>query len=137
MKRSEVDRVPKGFWRCRKQQGGVKCLALNPKRKQLCEKCGKRRPKTSKPKHMVVLDTTTYEAYIVRSGGEEKCCICGRGIVDGGRRLHRDHDHATGTARGLLCMPCNTRLPRGITPQWLRDAADYLERFAMERELPY
>ena len=129
-------RTPKGFWTCRRQEGGVKCLHVNPNRKQKCLACGKAKPKKSKPKHMVVLQELSYEDYIVRSGGET-CMICGRGVVADGRRLHRDHSHEGAYPRGLLCFPCNTKLPRNTTPQWLRDAADYLEKFEQELEVPY
>lgn len=59
-----------------------------------------------------------YRAYIRRYGrvksgvkdatGEEKtgpCEICGRI-----KKLHFDHDHATGLHRGWLCPVCNGRL---------------------------
>jgi hypothetical protein len=38
----------------------------------------------------------------------EVCEVCGRG--NGARRLHLDHDHATGEFRGWLCMKCNVAL---------------------------
>ena len=56
------------------------------------------------------------------------CAICGEARPDE-RTLHVDHDHATGSVRGLLCFRCNNALGD------LRDdlelfqrAADYLDR---------
>ena len=46
------------------------------------------------------------------------------------KRLHMDHDHATGKFRGLLCSPCNTSL--GFlkeNPERIRGLATYIERF--------
>jgi hypothetical protein len=54
------------------------------------------------------------------------CQICGKPPAPG-RRLDIDHDHRTLEIRGLLCRGCNMRLRRGMTPAWLRHAADYLE----------
>ncbi len=42
------------------------------------------------------------------------------------RRLHVDHDHATGKIRGLLCYRCNRALPAGLDADWHRHAAEYL-----------
>jgi hypothetical protein len=45
--------------------------------------------------------------------------------------LNQDHDHVTGKQRGKLCMACNTVLGHmKDNPKILRDAADYLERWA-------
>ena len=59
------------------------------------------------------------------------CAICRQppmGTTPNNRRLHVDHDHATGVRRGLLCSTCN----RGVghfydDPALLRSAATYLE----------
>src|SRR4051795_11454211 len=44
------------------------------------------------------------------------------------RRLHVDHDHATGRVRGLLCYRCNRALPSYVTERWLFRAAAYIAR---------
>lgn len=45
------------------------------------------------------------------------------------QRLHRDHDHATGAIRGLLCKACNLALGNAADdPETLRRLAGYLER---------
>lgn len=63
-----------------------------------------------------------------------RCDVCGRTSEEvgakgpSGRRLHIDHDHVTGTVRGVLCKPCNSAL--GLAeddPARLRALADYLE----------
>jgi len=62
------------------------------------------------------------------------CAICQLPETKRGRsgavlRLHVDHDHATGTIRGLLCRDCNIMLgiARDSTIR-LEAAADYLRR---------
>lgn len=56
----------------------------------------------------------------------ERCGICGG--LPKTRRLHRDHDHRSGKMRGLLCFPCNAALRPYMTADWLRKAADYVDR---------
>lgn len=69
----------------------------------------------------------TYQRLLEAQGGV--CAICGR--PPNGRRLDIDHDHATMRIRGLLDRGCNLRLTRNhADPEWLRRAADYLERAA-------
>jgi ribosomal protein L37E len=113
-------------WTCRRRSGGVACGHVNPARKRNCEACGLPRPARRRPKHLAALDID-YAAFIKLNGGEH-CAICGRGPT-AARRLDRDHDHRTGEPRGLLCHSCNRFLPHFSTPDWLRAAADYLERF--------
>jgi hypothetical protein len=69
----------------------------------------------------------SYEEFIALNGGEH-CGICGRRRKEGGRRLHRDHDHRSRKPRGLLCFRDNAALRYYMTVEWLRAAADYLER---------
>lgn len=55
------------------------------------------------------------------------CAICGN---PSSRHLHVDHDHTTGTIRGLLCGPCNQGL--GMfrdDPKRLRSALRYLAKY--------
>lgn len=119
-------------WRCNKQQGGVPCHHVNPKRKQICERCGKKTLPPKKKAHEVHLDLT-YEEFVILNGGEY-CGICGAPRSD--RRLDRDHSHiGAGFPRGLLCHSCNRTLSRrmeisakGDLAGWLRKAADYVER---------
>lgn len=54
------------------------------------------------------------------------CYICGAPPPEGGS-LHVDHDHATGTVRGLLCFTHNNALGDfGDDPALLRSALRYL-----------
>ncbi len=54
------------------------------------------------------------------------CALCGSPPRT--RQLHIDHDHKTGRVRGLLCFRCNRALPHYMSAEWLRRAADYIER---------
>ena len=115
------------FWTCQRQTDGVKCKTVNPRVKRNCAACGKPRPATSQPAHMTALELT-YDQYVELNGGDH-CAICRRDRTPA-RRLDRDHDHATGQPRGLLCHRCNRALPSWVTPEWLRTAAAYLDRAA-------
>lgn len=66
-----------------------------------------------------------YDAWLKRQ--HFKCAICRTHMNLLSRSLAVDHDHETGTVRGLLCSACNTAL--GLIkedPVWLRAAAKYL-----------
>jgi hypothetical protein len=112
-------------WTCQRVQGGEKCRHKNAGRKRKCGKCEKPRPARRKAAHLKALDLD-YEGFIELNGGET-CAICGREASER-RRLDRDHCHRTGEPRGLLCSRCNRALPSWMTADWLRDAAEYLER---------
>jgi hypothetical protein len=52
-----------------------------------------------------------YNEMVELQGG--RCAICNKvpaGTNHTSRRLAVDHDHVTGTVRGLLCGPCNTTI---------------------------
>lgn len=83
------------------------------------DRAARRKPKRAK--QLGVTDEE-YAAMLERQGGG--CAICGARPKT--RRLHVDHDHATGKVRGLLCHRCNRTLPTWITDQWLVAALMYL-----------
>jgi hypothetical protein len=112
-------------WTCSRRAAGRKCGHVNPRRKQLCQACGKRRPATKRPAHMAAL-ALDYAGF-VELNGSDTCGICGRAPT-ARRKLDRDHCHRTGRARGLLCARCNRALPSWVTVDWLRAAAGYLQR---------
>lgn len=65
-----------------------------------------------------------YEAMLAKHDGG--CWVCGR--LPGKSRLAVDHDHATGSVRGLLCWWCNKGLAHyHDRADLMRRAADYLE----------
>lgn len=108
-------------WRCRA------CLTVNDGRKRKCGACQKPRPKRRRPTHLRAL-ALSYDAYVALNGGDH-CGIetCRRGPSPT-RRLDRDHDHATGKPRGLLCVRHNRMLDARTSPDELRALADYLDR---------
>lgn len=112
------------FWTCQRQADGIKCRRINSNRKRNCEACGKPRPPRKKPAHLAALDLP-YEEFVLINGGDH-CGICGTKPSDN-RRLDRDHDHATGQARGLLCHRHNRGLDWFSGPDELRAAIRYLE----------
>lgn len=115
------------FWTCKRVRGGVRCNARNPNVKRLCIVCGAPRPARRQPTHMRAL-AIGYDEYVLANGGDQ-CGICLR-VRGPARKLDRDHDHKTGKVRGVLCPRCNKILVYWMTPEWLRAAADYLERAA-------
>jgi hypothetical protein len=117
--------VPR-YWRCTRQETGIVCRQLNIAPKRNCVACGKPRPKRRRPKHLDALKMS-YEEYVILNGGE-RCGICGAPPKEGGRRLHRDHDHRTGQARGLLCFRCNAALRPYMDASWLERAYVYVRR---------
>lgn len=113
-------------WTCQRVTAGMRCGVVNGSRTRKCGSCGKPRPARKRPAHMAALDHL-YEAYADLNGGEH-CGICGATQKTGGPRLHRDHDHRSGTPRGLLCFRCNAALRPYMTLEWVEAAAAYLRR---------
>lgn len=88
-----------------------------------------RRRKKAAAIHALITRTAhkdgTYERMLEEQAG--LCGICGL-PNNADRRFDIDHNHRTLKIRGLLHRGCNMRLRRGLTKEWLRSAADYLER---------
>lgn len=118
-------------WTCQRRSGGVKCSHINPKRKHICEACGKRRPATKRAPHFDALKLP-FEAFLIANGGVRACGVCGST-----KNLQRDHEHrGDGLVRGILCWRHNKLLSdNDWTPELLRAAADYLERAERRRNL--
>ena len=71
------------------------------------------------------LSIETYEAMFKSQNGG--CKVCGKQNLDG-KRLFVDHDHKTGTVRGLLCHHCNAGMGHFFDdPSLLESAINYLK----------
>lgn len=117
-------------WICQRQSKGVKCGHVNLKRLQICEECGKKRPRTKPLAHRRVMKVP-YPHWVDKFG--EVCGICGSPPTPG-KKLMRDHDHRLGYARGLLCWTCNHSLATWRDLEWHKKAVAYLERSLADRE---
>lgn len=70
------------------------------------------------------LTDTDHRAMLLAQGG--KCAIC---LTDITKRPNTDHDHTTGTVRGLLCIRCNLLLGKAHDDEAILLAAiQYLRR---------
>ena len=59
------------------------------------------------------------------------CChMCGRKEDEQQRELGVDHDHSTGTVRGLLCNYCNLYVGHVENERMLLLAREYLARYS-------
>jgi len=77
-----------------------------------------------KPTRAKQLGVTDDEYALLLEAQDGGCAICGAKPKT--RRLHVDHDHATGKVRGLLCHRCNRVLQTWVTAAWCLDAHSYL-----------
>lgn len=95
----------------------------------MCKQC---RADYSREKHLLKRYGLTLQDKAKLNGG--RCAICGSD--GGGKKMHVDHDHQTGEVRGLLCGYCNWVVGYSQeSPERLRAAADYLERWQCDHPL--
>ena len=87
---------------------------------------GKNRQYNLKQKYGLTLDD--YNNLFEKQEG--RCAICGKHQVEIARHLDIDHDHNTGSIRGLLCPKCNAGL--GYFESWyqkhIQQVTEYLVR---------
>lgn len=119
------------FGKDKNLSGGLSWQCKDCRRKQDAEIRAKREPGWGRDywlKRKYGLSLDEYEALLAGQGGG--CAICGAqdARYHNSKRmksaLHVDHDHATGTVRGILCNPCNVSLGH------FKDDADLLRRAA-------
>lgn len=87
--------------------------------------CSEAAKKVHRTRHRVKrygLTVERYDEMVAAQGGN--CLICEKPPRDGAQ-LAVDHDHTTGTVRGLLCRPCNLAIGT------LRDDPDAALRASM------
>lgn len=101
--------------------------------RRVCRACAKLRNPFRK--RLYGLDPDDYLDLVEDQAG--LCAICGGASED--RALAVDHEHASGSIRGLLCSPCNSGL--GMfrdDPELMRRAITYLEAHvhARDRHMP-
>jgi len=93
--------------------------------RRVCRKCAKMRNPFRERLYGVSRDD--YAELLVEQNNV--CALCG--TDPGDRALAVDHDHRSGSIRGLLCSTCNTGLGAlRDDPQLLRRAISYLEAHA-------
>ena len=95
--------------------------------RRMAGRVARRRRRRPAKKHTELLNRARphYDRLLAEQGGV--CAICER-LPNPKRRFDIDHDHTEMYVRGLLDPRCNRALPGWVTPEWLRAAADYLER---------
>lgn len=119
--RRRAHRLPLSLRKC------PACFRLfQPKRPDHATCSARCRYYRTKVKYIYKLSDVGYEELVNRSAG--LCEICGDPKPL--RLLHIDHNHDTGTVRGLLCVPCNHDLGffERLTTKKLTQIQDYLGR---------
>lgn len=97
--------------------------------RRVCRKCAKLRNPFRE--RLYGLSREQYAEMLVEQSSV--CALCGKDSGD--RALAVDHDHTSGSIRGLLCSTCNTGLGAfRDDPALLRRAINYLEAHALGQD---
>lgn len=78
-------------------------------------------------KYRKIFGVTFYRLFLLYKKQDGKCAICEKEIIFPSKQCNVDHDHVTGSIRGLLCLNCNTAI--GLFSdniQFLKNAIKYL-----------
>lgn len=97
-----------------------------------CKDCTKERARASQLKSKYGISLEQYETMLQEQGS--RCAICGTDVpAMGWVNFPVDHDHETGSTRGLLCNTCNIGLGAfKDSPFLLESAIVYLSRHSIE-----
>jgi hypothetical protein len=94
-----------------------------------CSPCHAKRSAAHYAKRTYGLTLDDIAALVEAQGGS--CAIC-----ETRPAVHVDHDHLSGSVRGVLCFPCNVALGHlKDDPLLFRKAIDYLERTTWQKTL--
>lgn len=102
---------------------------LQTGRSPYCRTCHAMRDAAHHLKKNYGMTPDEFAALVEAQGGS--CAIC-----ETRPAVHVDHDHLTGSVRGVLCFPCNVALGHlKDDPLLFRKASDYLERTTWQKTL--
>lgn len=106
------------FHRAARQSGGLASY---------CKTCKRERDEARRLMRLYGLSARALNEMREAQGG--RCYLCRTRPAE-----HVDHDHVSRRVRALLCFRCNTGLGQfDDRPDLLRAAADYVERFSVQR----
>lgn len=102
---------------------------LKTGRSPYCRTCHAKRDAAHHLRKHYGLTPEEFEALVAAQRGS--CAIC-----ETRPAVHVDHDHLTGSVRGVLCFPCNVALGHlKDDPLLFRKASAYLERTTWQKTL--
>jgi hypothetical protein len=107
-------------WAKKAHKNGTFIALRQPKTEQ--ERLDKRDDQVRKYRYKLSLEGYNRMAF----EQDNKCAICKRPAPES-KRLHVDHNHATGRIRGLLCNRCNTAIYPFDNKEFLERILAYLQ----------
>jgi len=107
----------------------VICLKNNEYRRNNIDKVGLRDTNRHLLKKYGITIQQKLEMVNIQGG---KCGICGTDL-ESGRNTHVDHNHITGSIRGVLCNKCNLHLGWLEKPGFMKVVMDYINKYQEEK----